>query len=70
MFDSPQASRYDVDMLDHLPTCPVLYFLLALGTVIAGAMWVNRPRPVRWYRQNVKLPRTRAGDRCPKTTHR
>ena len=53
----------------HLPSCPACYAAAALVTVLLAAAVLkvrglrrHRTRPARWYRSNVKLPRTRADD--------
>ena len=58
-------------MLDpsHLPSCPACYAAAALVTVLLAAAVLKvrdlrraHAKPARWYRSNVKLPRTRADD--------
>ena len=53
----------------HLPTCPACYAALAFGVVLLAAAVLKvrdlrraRAKPARWYRSNIKLPRTRADD--------
>lgn len=53
----------------HLPSCPACYAAAALVTVLLAAAVLKVrdlrracAKPVRWYRSNVKLPRTRADD--------
>ena len=53
----------------HLPTCPACYAAAALATVLLAAAVLKvrdlrrtRAKPARWYRSNIKLPRTRADD--------
>ena len=49
-------------------TCPACYFSLAVATVLIAAAYVAvrdahvSRTPRRWYRPNIKLPRTRAED--------
>ena len=52
----------------RMHTCPACYFSLAVATVLFTAAYVAvrdarvSRLPRRWYRPNIKLPRTRAED--------